>query len=169
MSHFRQASQAAEDAINMMYELGGSPIGFELLEEYHRRHGTPSLLVLTQHHPEVAKESARLIADEVQGKDVISIGSGVGFLELEIAKLAKSVIAIELDPGWSWIFSRYLYEHKPTNLDWIFGNAEHFIGKIHGDVAVIATRSGREKMRIIGEQLSDKVVMMEDFELSRIV
>lgn len=145
----------ADDLITMAYD---TLEGCEDLQQYHARHGTPSLLILTQHSPHIAIETARLLAPEIDGKRVIEIGAGVGFLAIEIAKRAKSVIAIEADPAWSWIFTRSLYAHKPVNLTWIFGSAETVADTIHGDVAVICTHSGGDAMRRIAYRMADKVI-----------
>ncbi|MBI3043555.1 MAG: hypothetical protein HYY78_12115 [Betaproteobacteria bacterium] len=125
---------------------------------YHMRHGTPSFLVLTQRNPRIAKETARLLADEIDGKRVIEIGAGIGFLAIEMAKRARSVIAIEVDPAWSWVFTRSLYAHKPQNLTWIFGSAETVADSIRGDVAVIVTRSGIDAMKSIALRMAPRVV-----------
>ena len=59
--------------------------GAEDLMRYHKLHGTPSLLILTQYSFEVAQETARLLAPEIKDKVVIEIGAGVGFLAIEMA------------------------------------------------------------------------------------
>ncbi len=144
------------DQIDAIY---GSMEGFEDLERYHAKHGTPSLLVLTQYSWQVAREAARFMDADIRDKVVIEIGAGVGFLAIEMARAAKSVYAIEADPSWSWVFTRSLYAHKPPNLTWIFGSAESVADAIRGDVAVIFTRSGIDKMRAIAEQMAPKVIM----------
>jgi len=133
--------------------------GAEDLIRYHERHGTPSILILTQHSPEVAQETARLLRPEIENLVVIEIGAGVGFLAIEMAKVAKQVFAIEVDPAWSWIFTHSLYAHKPSNLTWIFGTAESVIPWLKGDVAVILTRSGVGKMKDLGHQFAPRVIM----------
>jgi len=135
--------------------------GAEDLMKYHERHGTPSLLILTQHSPQIARETVRLINTEhdLRGKVIIEIGAGVGFLAIELAKIARQVFAIEVDPAWSWIFTRSLYVHKPTNLTWIFGTAESVLPWLKGDVAIILTRSGKNKMRSLGEHFAPLVIM----------
>lgn len=149
-------SSDTETIIDMAYECLE---GCEDLLKYHERHGTPSMLILTQHCPDVAQRTAALLRDRIEGKNVIEIGAGVGFLAVEMARYAKSVVAIEADPAWSWVFTRSLYRHKPTNLTWIFGSAEHMIGTITGDVAVILTHSGIEEMRQIGLAFAPDVLM----------
>ena len=144
------------DEINMIYD---ALEGLEVLEEYHERHGNPSLLILTQHSPRVAQEAARLMKPDIENKVVIEIGAGVGFLAIEMAKYAKSVIVFEVDPAWSWIFTKSLYRHKPENLSWIFGNARKFIGIIRGDVAVIFTRSGVNELKCIANEMAPKIIM----------
>ena len=148
-----------EDLITMVYD---SMEGVEDLLDYHARHGTPSLLVLTQHSPEIAMETARLLGPEIDGKRVIEIGAGVGFLAIEMAQRAASVIAIETDPAWSWIFTRSLYDHKPPNLTWIFGTAESVADVIRGDVAIVVTRSGHAGMRAVAERMAPRVIFPLD-------
>lgn len=144
------------DQINMVYD---SLEGFEDLSEYHARHGNPSLLILTQHSPQIAQETARLLKPDIENKNVIEIGAGVGFLAIEMAKYAKSVIAFELDPAWSWIFTKSLYKHKPVNLSWIFGDVKQFIDIIYGDIAVVFTRSGIKELKKIAKKMAPKVIM----------
>ena len=133
--------------------------GAEDLMRYHKLHGTPSLLILTRYSPEIAIETARLLKPDIEGKVVIEIGAGVGFLAIEMAKVAKQVFAIEVDPAWTWIFTHSLYAHKPSNLTWIFGLAETMIPFLHGDVAVVFTRSGIKEMKAIAEKLAPRVIM----------
>ena len=83
------------DDINMTYD---ALEGFEDLAEYHERHSNPSLLILTQHSPQIAQEAARLLRPDIENKNAIEIGVGVGFLAIAMAKYAKSVIAFEVDP-----------------------------------------------------------------------
>jgi tRNA G37 N-methylase Trm5 len=133
--------------------------GMQDLAEYHQRHGTPSLLILTQYNPQAAIEMARLLGSDIDGKHVVEIGAGVGFLAIEMAKRAASLIAIEVDPAWSWVFTHSLYKHKPTNLTWVFGDARAVSAWIQADVVVIFTRSGIEEMRAIGEQMAPRVIL----------
>ena len=140
--------EATSDRIDFAYS---DLEGVEDLIAYHARHGTPSIQILTQHNPHAARETGDKLAEWIRGKDVIEIGAGVGFLALELARHAKSVIAIESDPAWSWVFTRSLYRHKPKNLTWIFGSAETVAGQIRGDICLILTRSGPEQMREIGK------------------
>jgi SAM-dependent methyltransferase len=143
--------ESISDRIDMVY---GSLEGCEDVLAYHERHGTPSLLILTQCSPKVAIKTAELLGNWIAGKDVIEIGAGVGFLAIEMAKRAKTVTAIEVDPAWSWIFTRSLYRHKPANLTWIFGSAESMIGKITGDVCLVFTRSGVNDMREVANKFA---------------
>ena len=131
--------------------------GADDLMKYHQRHGTPSLLILTQHSPEVAQQMARLLEEKIRDKVVIEIGAGVGFLAIELAKKAKQVFAIEVDPAWSWIFTRSLYAHKPTNLTWIFGTAESVLPFLKGDIALVVTRSGVDDLRKIAQKFAPEV------------
>lgn len=150
--------QITSDMIDLVYNCLE---GDEDLLRYHQEHGTPSLLVLTQYSPQIAQETARLINNEysLSGKVIIEIGAGVGFLAIELAKLANQVFAIEVDPAWSWVFTRSLYAHKPPNLTWIFGQAESVLPWLKGDVAIILTHSGKTKMEGLGRQFAPIVVM----------
>jgi hypothetical protein len=77
-----------------------------------------------------------------------------------MAKIAKSVFAIEVDPAWSWVFTHSLYRHKTKNLTWIFGSAESVVEWLNGDVAVIVTRSGIEEMRALAYRMAPRVLML---------
>jgi tRNA G37 N-methylase Trm5 len=132
--------------------------GCEEVMKYHARHGTPSLSILTQLNPKTAVETAEKLGAWLDGKDIIEIGAGVGFLAIEMARRAKSVIAIESDPAWSWIFTQSLYKHKPKNLTWVFGSAETMAGKLTADACLVFTRSGILEMRDIASRFS-KVVL----------
>lgn len=133
--------------------------GCEDLLRYHYKHGTPSLQILTQFDPKTATETVQRFADDIRDKRVIEVGAGIGFLAIEMAKIARSVYAIEVDPAWSWIFTHSLYRHKPPNLTWIFGTAESVASWLSGDVAVIVTNSGIEDMRAIAYRMAPKVIM----------
>ena len=147
---------AAEPLIDMAYD---ALEGLEDLMAYHERHGTPSLQILTQHSPLIAAESARLLAPDITGKIVIEVGAGVGYLAIEMARYAKQIFAIEVDPAWSWIFTKALYVHKPQNLTWIFGSAETCADWLRGDVAIIFTNSGIKEMKRVASRMAPKVIM----------
>lgn len=132
--------------------------GQEIAEEFHRRHMTPSCGILTVYEKEAVKNIVEQIYDEICGKVVVEIGAGVGLLAIGMAYVAKEVYAIEVDPGWSWAFTKVLYDIKPPNLTFVFGKAEAMIDKLHADVAVIVTRSGHKEMQAIGKQLASKVI-----------
>lgn len=156
MSAATQKSFYLSDVIDLVYDVMD---GDEDLMRYHAEHGTPSLLILTQFNQECAAETVKVMADDIRDKRVIEIGAGIGFLAIEMAKIAKSVFAIEVDPAWSWTFTHSLYRHKPKNLTWVFGTAESVADWLNGDVAVICTRSGVEQMRDIAYRMAPKVLM----------
>ena len=155
-------STETETLIDPVYE---ALEGREDLAIYHDRHGTASLLILTQHSPQIARETVRLLlASDIEGKRVVEIGAGVGFLAIEMAKVAESVVAIEADPAWSWIFTKSLYRHKPANLTWVFGAAESVAEWVRADVAVVMTNSGIDAMRAVALQMAPHVIMpLQDF------
>jgi precorrin-6B methylase 2 len=140
--------------------------GYEAMEEFHRKYMTPSLGVITVANKERVIKLLKELTPHIYQKTVIEIGAGVGLLALGMANIAKEVYAIEVDPAWSWAFTKILYELKKPNLTFIFGKAETMIGKLHGDIAVIVTRSGIEEMKSIGHKLADKVIMqLQDDEI----
>ena len=144
-------------AIDAVYaELGDSMT--KSLEDYHARYMTPSMCVLTV----LSKGDARRIVKPIRGailnKTVVEIGAGVGYLALELAKYSPRVFAIEADPGWSWIFTKHLYELKPPHLTWIFGRAEEVARYLRADVAIIATRSGHEEMQDVARRMAPTVM-----------
>lgn len=155
MNYEHLVNQASVE-IDMAYD---ALEGAEDLIRYHRLHGTPSLLVLTQYSPEVAMKTAQYMKVDIENKVVIEIGAGVGFLAIELAKYAKQVYAIEVDPAWSWIFTHSLYAHKPANLTWIFGRAESVLPWLKGDVAIVFTNSGIKELKALAEQFAPKVLM----------
>jgi predicted RNA methylase len=128
------------------------------VENYFSLHKIKSSRILTI----ISKDKSCKIIDQIRNtitnKRVIEIGSGVGILSFEMAKIAKSVIAIEADPAWSWMFVKYLYKHKPPNLTFIFGTAESVSDYISGDVAVIVTHSDRLGMQKIAKKLCPIVI-----------
>lgn len=138
--------------------------GYEAAEEFHRKHMTPSLGTITVHDAEQVKKILYPILTKIDNKVVIEIGAGVGLLACATAKIAKLVYAIEVDPAWSWGFTKILYDIKPPNLTWIFGKAENMIGVLKGDIALIVTRSGHEQMKAIGKLLANEVIdVYEDY------
>lgn len=145
------------DSIEETYE---ALEGDEDVEAYMERHGVDSCLILTIGSRDDALAILDRIRPEVEGKHVVEIGAGVGLLAIELARVAKSVIAFENDPAWSWNFVTHLYREKPPNLTWVFGNASDFVGRNKVDVAIICTRSDIEAMREIGLKLADKVIMV---------
>ena len=88
----------------------------------------------------------------------ILVSLGVGLLAIYMARVAKHVYAIEVDPAWSWAFTKELYRKKPANLTWIFGTAESVASWLRGDVAVIYTRSGQAAMEGIAKTMCPKIV-----------
>lgn len=132
--------------------------GYDKAEEFHKRHMTPSMGVITVADQKDVLDIVGKIAFDIHDKTIIEIGAGVGLLAMGMSLIAKQVYAIESDPAWSWAFTKILYGLKKPNLTWIFGKAESMIGILHADVAVIVTHSGHKELQAIGKQLADKVI-----------
>lgn len=127
-------------------------------KEYNDRHGIRSAHILTITSPTKAELHAAQLTDRIVGKTVIEVGAGVGYLAMAMAKYAHKVFAIEADPAWSWVYMTGLYRQKPANLTWIFGAAEEMVGILHGDVAVVVTRSGIASMQAVAGRLANEVI-----------
>lgn len=156
-----RAPKTLGQAIDMVYESGhGMPLAEES-QHYLYRHDCRSLGILTVYDKRIAKRTAKRLRPRTYGKVVVEVGAGVGLLALEIAKEAKHVYAIEVDPAWSWAFTQYLYREKPANLTWIFGMAEDVAEWLRADVAVMVTRSGRQAMRAVAERMAPLVVELD--------
>lgn len=132
--------------------------GNEDAVEYHKRHGIHSMQILTVTAQEEAFDIVNKIRTEIEGKNVIEIGAGIGVLSLEMAQIAKTVVAIEADPAWSWVFTKCLYAKKPNNLTWVFGTAESVSKWLRGDIAVIVTRSDHKGMQKIAREMCPIVI-----------
>jgi len=128
------------------------------VEEYHQRHMTGSLGVLTVYDKTTARNLVKPHRAKLLNRCVVEVGAGVGMLALEIARYANKVFAIESDPGWSWIFTHHLYAAKPPHLTWIFGRAEEVCTIIKADVAVVATHSGRDAMLRVARLMAPEVI-----------
>lgn len=150
------AIKTLNEGIEAVYE---SLEGNEDVERFMWEHNINSLGILTICKPERAMKAIELFGDSLRNKVVVEIGAGVGVAAIELAKVAKHVYAIEADPAWSWLFTKFLYQKKPTNLTWIFGNAENMIGKISADTAIIFTHSDCENLEKIGLSFAPKSIL----------
>src|SRR3990167_9054788 len=103
-------AEALNACINAIY---ADMDGEEAAHEYHNRHMTDSMLILTVTDCADVEDLMARIANRIRGKRVVEIGAGVGLLALAMASIASSVVAIEVDPSWSWAFTQHLYRHKP--------------------------------------------------------
>ena len=150
-----------DEDLSMIYEWGHTEEGLNTVNSFHKNQ--EALNIVTSSDFIDAKKKIGAIAERIRGKRVVEIGAGVGFLAVEMAKHAKTIVAIESDPAFSWIFAKHLYSQKPDNLTWIFGNAQNFrdsyIAAEQAEVAVIFTRSGIDQMKSIGEKFADEVIM----------
>lgn len=145
----------ADAAIDHIYNtLDGS---FDM-RDFSERHRIESLNVLTVLNPADARQAVAKFLPHITGRCVVEIGGGVGYLALEMAKHAKSVIAIENDPAWSWVFTKFLYRNKPANLTWIFGHSRTI--EIRADVAVISSRSGLSSMVSEARRFANEICLI---------
>lgn len=150
----RTPGKLREDVTRVYMDLdGAAPI-----REYHDRHGTESLQILTVLDGHEAARIVKRLRARIYGKLVVEVGAGVGILACEMAAHARHVYAIEADPAWSWVFTKHLYERKPVNLTWIFGRAEDVADWLKADVAVIVTRSGHAAMQAAARRLAPVVI-----------
>lgn len=131
--------------------------GSEVLEDYHRRHGTESACILTVYDDEIATEISEYLRPRIEGKVVVEIGAGIGLLACHMAGIARKVYAIEVDPAWTSCFIAALYRKKPTNLTFIFGRAED-APPIAADVAVFCTHSGHFAMHRAASLFAPEVI-----------
>ena len=145
-----------KEEINRVYE---SLEGNEDVENYMRRHNINSLGILTICEPKRAIKAIQMFGNSLRDKIVVEIGAGVGVAAVELAKIAKHVYAIEADPAWSWLFTRFLYANKPTNLTWIFGNAEDMVGKLFADTVIIFTHSDTTYLQQLGLSFAPKSIL----------
>ena len=110
------------------------------------------------------------IADCIAGKTVVEIGAGVGVLAIALAGKAKHVYAIEADPCWSFVFARYLYRGKPTNLTYILDRAENLVDVIKADVAIVVTGSDADNLRELAGKFAPEVILpWQDYRDGRAV
>lgn len=140
--------------------------GSEAAEEFHKKHMTASCGVITVYDSFKCKEIIKAIAPRIAGKVVIEVGAGLGLLACGMATIAKQVYAIESDPAWSWAFTKILYDIKPPNLTFIFGKAESMVNILHGDIAVIVTRSGHKEMQNVAKRLATGITdVYQEYEI----
>jgi hypothetical protein len=141
-------------ALDSYYEaMDGSPT----VEAYHDRHGTESLAILTVYDDERAALIAEHLRERIEGKVVVEIGGGIGLLGCHLAQYAKQVICFEVDPTWMTCFVHVLYEKKPRNLTYIFGDARQ-LAMFRADVALFCTHSGHDSMQSIGRMFAPEVI-----------
>lgn len=131
--------------------------GSEMLEGYHRRHGTESACILTVLDDEKAGLIAEYLRPRIEGKVVVEVGAGIGLLACHLATVARRVYAIETDPAWTSCFLAVLYDKKPPNLTFIFGRAED-APPIAADVALFCTHSGHFALTRVAALFAPEVI-----------
>lgn len=151
----RHVDPEVSAGIDAIYEAQEGSVS---LEEYHARHMTSSLGVLTVLSEYDARQIVKPLRRDILGKTVVEIGAGVGYCALMLARYATKVYAIESDPAWSWMFTHHLYERKPSHLTWIFGRAEEVADSLRADVAIIVTRSGHAEMQAVARRMAPRVI-----------
>lgn len=141
--------------LNKIYE---AMEGSDASLAYSQRHNIRSAAVLTVIDDETASLLTDHIAERIAGRTVVEIGGGIGLLALHMGMVAKRVYCIEANPMWSWTFAKILLDKKPRNVSYLFGQADEFLGQINGDVAVFATHSDLQGMRLVAEQFAPSVI-----------
>jgi len=126
---------------------------------YDERMNVHSKHHLTMLHREDTDWIISRVRDRVAGKDVVEIGAGIGVLSCELARYARRVFAIEVDPAWSWAFTRHLYTAKPDNLTWIFDRAQNLVGIIDADVAIVVTGSDEVYLRELAARFAPDIIL----------
>lgn len=132
--------------------------GSKSAADYSERHGIQSAAILTVHDDNTAMLVALSLAPRIKGKTVIEIGGGIGLLAMHMGHIAKRVYCIEANPMWSWVFAGTLLKSKPSNVSFLFGAADEFMGLIKGDIAIFCTHSGVQSMSLVAAQFSRVVV-----------
>jgi hypothetical protein len=127
------------------------------VETYHERHGTESALILTVFDDVTASMVADVLRTHVAGKVVVEIGAGIGLLACHVATMARKVYAIDVDPAWTSSFLACLWDKKPRNLTFIFGDAEQ-APPFSADVAYFCTHSGHDSLRRAGQRFAPVVI-----------
>jgi hypothetical protein len=155
ISNEAQNAQALHATIEGIYD---TQEGSEEVEDFERRHEIRSLGILTVLNAHEAEVEVVRMAPWITGKRVVEIGAGVGLLAVALARVARSVVAIEVDLAWSWTFVEHLYRAKPPNLTWVFGRAEEVAGWLRADVAIVYTRSDVEGMRTLAGKFAPLVL-----------
>jgi len=131
----------------------------ELVDRYHNRFPGNYWLVLTVYDKEKARDEAEKIRNTIRNKTVIEIGAGTGLLAMEMAKHAKEVYAFEIDPAWSWIFvKKYMYD-KPSNLNFIFGDAKNF-KFLRPDVVVVYACQALDYFLEIAREFNPEIIIL---------
>lgn len=122
-------------------------------------HDIRSKHYITVVRPDDATWIIEKIRDRITGRVVVEIGAGVGVLAAEMAKIARHVYAIEIDPAWTYLYTRYVYKAKRPNLTWIMDRAENLVGIIKADVAIVVTGSDEEALRALAGRFASEVFL----------
>lgn len=145
---------------------------------YYGRAGVKAAHVATLVSPKNTVWMMERLRERILGKVVVEIGAGLGFLAIEMAKVAKRVFAVEADPYWTGEFSRTLYQTRPLNLMWIFDTAENVleagVGRVmKADVAVVVTGSDKDGLRAVARRFvrkdRDVVMPWQDYNDGRAI
>ncbi len=116
-----------------------------LVAAYHASHGTRTACNQTIVTDDSAADVTAYLRPRIEGRVVVEIGAGIGLLACHLARVARRVYAIEVDPLWTSIFVLALYARKPPNLTFICGKAEE-APPIAADVALFCTLTGQEAL-----------------------
>ena len=131
-----------------------------------------TLHILTIYDWEVAEREAERLKPLIEGRKVVEIGAGIGLLAACMARYARLVVAVDLDPAWARIYLKHIYpkilaERLP--LLYFAGDARHLeaLGKVF-DIAVIYTCSGEEQLKQIAGKIACRTVIQQPMKLQKL-
>jgi len=111
---------------------------------------------------DAAREVSKFM-EHIRNRRVVELGAGVGLLAYEMAKLAKSVVAVEFDPVWARVYLKHVYPkvlRSRLPLYFTIGDARHLQRfNMEFDVAVIYTYSAIDTPLNIASKVAKKTIL----------
>ncbi|MET1047120.1 MAG: hypothetical protein ABWX70_10545 [Hyphomicrobium sp.] len=144
--------------IELIDEAGIAARRSEIGEAYSARHGVKAQANLTVMDDQIAAALAEHLAPRIKGKSVIDVGGGFGLLSMHLAGFARHVFVIEANPVYSCAWVEFFHQHKPPNMNFLFGAAREFIGSLRADVALVASHSDVAGMMSVAGLLADEAI-----------